>query len=87
VADHWLTPCLYLTHFPLCLTPSPWLSVEGLEYPLDARELEKEPNITTPDANRIGVQVKHLSSKSVFDQHQEGIVQSLAAVAPQVDLS
>jgi hypothetical protein len=74
---------------PLPLAVGQWMhvSVEGLEYPLDARGLEKEPDITTPDANRISVQVKHLSSMSAFDQHQEEIVQSLAVVAPQVDLS
>ena len=73
---------------PLPLAVGQWLhvSVEGLEYPIDAeRGLEREPDINTPDANRIGVQIKHLSSKSAFDQHQEDIAQSSAVVAPQVE--
>jgi len=69
---------------PLPLAVGQWLhvSAEGLDYPLEGG-VEREPDLTTPNANRIGVHIKHLSSKSTFD-HQDDIAQSLAVVAQQV---
>ena len=40
-----------------------------------------DPDITTKDANRIGVQVQLLLEESVFVQHQE---QSLVVLGSQV---
>ena len=67
---------------PLPLAFGQWLSVseEGLEYPPEGGE-ERDLYVTTPDANIIGFQVKHLQ---VFDQYQEDIELSLAWVGPQV---
>ena len=77
-------PLTFLPH-PLPLAVGQWLhiSVEALEYPLDGGA-ETEPDLNTPDANRIGVQFRPLSSESSFDQNRDNICESLKAVTPQV---
>ena len=70
---------------PLPLAVGQWVpvSVEGLEYPL-VRGQEQEPDITTPDANRIGVQVRNITANSTFDKFSEEIGSSLSVLESQV---
>eukprot|EP00092_Neocalanus_flemingeri_P033002 GFUD01035893.1.p1 GENE.GFUD01035893.1~~GFUD01035893.1.p1 ORF type:complete len:931 (+),score=248.18 GFUD01035893.1:289-3081(+) len=77
-------PLTFLPH-PLPLAVGQWLhvSVEALEFPLLGGE-EHEPGVETPDANRIGVHIRPLDSKSTFDQHQQEICRSLRTISPQI---
>merc|ERR1719186_1892307 len=77
-------PLTFLPH-PLPLSVGQWLhvSVEALEFPLEGGA-EREPDLNTPDANRIGVQFRPLASHTSFDQHQENICQSLKTATPQI---
>ena len=70
---------------PLPLAVGQWVavSVEGLEYPV-VRGQEQEPDISTPDANRIGVQVRNLPANSTFDKFCDPICSSLSIVESQV---
>ena len=96
VSDHGLDWMLYLISIPhsLAFMPHPlplvvgqWVpvQVEGLEYPLVGGK-EQEPDIATPDATRIAVQVRDLPAGSTFDQFSKEIGHSLKVIGPQVTL-
>ena len=72
---------------PLPLVVSKWVPVQvmGFEQPLVGGK-KKEPDIATPDANRIAVQVMNLLARSTFNLFSNEIGHSWKLIGPQVTL-